>query len=770
MADRITRTYYSHDEWRALGPLYHDAPAGGFGAGRSGPNDDPYDGTSRGDAPTTPKWATISLGGATKEVGNPHHTSKADSFTNAASQYQHLMQTLDGGGRPALKMVRALAKAGNELHQRAERMHGDGNKGVVLAPDTGTAKVLRGAIDETLKLFPPDKGPMRQELPRKPEDARLGELMKGLEAHQPPALRPRVIEKEGKTPGKMRFARADDPKGASNRYMGVLGLVADDGMADAAVDYTRTSVHKNLIVAPEKNKDLWGKLIERGGHRTEKLYGADRKQFQAIDDLVARTDRMVIFHNGDPSSRGAKAIAEATRAGKAARIFGPDGKEMPLHATARDMQQAHMSKREYAQSANAHAFEMPAGEPRALFALSRVRDQKGRQFDDTDLRWIAGRNETLSELADTCATEVGRESLWEEQKAGGHKARGALGLLADKDAMSRGQQSYLKLSREMRDDGQDIIGAADYPAQLLTSGKVPPYLIAEGNLDVLRNARTIVGISGAPQSDETDRRVVGSAATKAVSALMNEDVTTAYVLGQTPVDIPAKSNQIMILPRGKAHLSDSQKDKVDDVLDAGGAVVSVQPARHVGYYWDKDAFDPEKGKKGRLVGNPSIGNDSTERQAAALLGRMSDTVVVTDLNARKTNTPTHRAVEAHIQADRISHESDRASRAPRLPTVLNFQGMEGVDAVSGNRALVNAKGTTALSKAGFGDQAIEALGGRVMDTDDAGRQRAYPVALDVGANPQRGMMNLVRHLKGESLDLPRQKQKETSRAPDQMGA
>ena len=732
MADRIEQKYMSYDDWKELGPLFQPAEPEG---------DNIYDGTTR-ERPTTPKWASASLGGPNKLLGNPDHSGRRDSFTNAHSQWMHIMKTLDAGGDPAMKLVREAAKTGNKMHELSERMHGNGNAWVALAGDAQTAKVLRGFITTTLEQFPPAKGVLPQELPTSPEDARLKEISTAMAAHQPKRFRKRVLED-----GHIRFADGSSQERAADKsfektnktqargnakprqYAGMMALFADDGMEDQAAAYAAKS-DTRLAIAPEKNAALWKAMsAERPqGVYYPRAYNPNSKQWAAGDELAQRADGGVFFWNGDHNSRAFAAAAEFSRQGKALRIHGPDGKELPLFETAREAEQAHQSKKEFAQSQSHHAFDLSAKEPMAHYGLSLIKHDKLGTLNDKDINRLSQMDETVNDIADMADTAQGREYLLKEQKISG----GAVKLLGDKDAMTNARQSLLEIRREMQADNVDIIGPRDYPESLVRSGSVPPYLFIQGDKDFFRNADTIIGVTGSPARDDRARRLTTSPAAEAMSSLTMQPATVAYVQGQTPVDMPESGPQIMVATAGQAHTSDADRAKESRIIENGGAVIRTLPSRHSSFYYDAKAWNEERGKKGKLIGVPATGSQHTENASAGLMSAMSSSVVITDLDRGESHSHQHVALRQSLASG-------------RKPAVLNFQDYEGISHVSGNRALLANRGTRALQQAGLGNRDVEEFGPAL---------EGQKPALDTGRNMGLAMENLVRHTKGQDIKFP----------------
>lgn len=730
MAPSSTRKYMSYEDWRDLA-ADSQPPQG----------EDFYDGTGS-EQPRTPNLAHVKLGGSNNVLGNPNHSSRNDEFTNAHSQWSHIAKTLDEGGDKALTLVRTAAKVGDEMVKLSEQKHQDGDAWIAIAGDRETARVLRGFITTTLDHFPPGDKVKAQNLPSTKEDAKFSEILKDMKQHRPDHFRPRVVEDghirhtdegfQGSRRGE-HFATfhgtEQQPEGKQKDYDGAVALFADKGQEKRAARYAIESPG-NFAILPEKNPQLWRELgnERQTGMQFPTAYNTNSNPRVAASELANQADGGVFFWNGDHKSNTFAAVAEFSRQGKPMRIHGPDGRILPTLETMREAEAAHMSKKEYAQGLSRHAFDLDAGEPAAHFGLSLIRDDKLGTLGNKDINRLSQTGETINDISEMAKTPQGREYLNKEQKVSG----GAIKLLGNEDVMSRARQSFIEISKEMKQEGVDIIGPMDYPENLIRSGNVPPYLFAQGDKDFFRNAGTIIGISGSPARDEHTRRMVSGSAAKAVASLGKQDVTTAFVQRQTPVDMPVTGPQIMIATSGNAHTPDSDRKKERDVIENGGIVLRTLPPKNASYYYDARAWNPERGRQGRMIGVPSTGNRHTENRSAGLLAAMSDTVVITDIDRHTPETPQHSALKQGLSSG-------------RLPAVVNHSGLDGINHISGNRALLNNRGEKALAQAGLGERDASRLGAALQDRKPA---------MDTGRNPEKAMENLVRHVNGEALDLP----------------
>ncbi|MFZ3585469.1 hypothetical protein ACOI1H_25650, partial [Loktanella sp. DJP18] len=382
----------SYDDWKDAGPVNQTVQR----------DDEIYDGTTR-PAMTEPRWARIKSGGKKQVLGNPDHDYNADAFSAGHGQYFHFMNTLDKGGKDALRLIREAAKRGDEVVQSAERIAGDQNAWTSVAPDKETARVIRAFVTTALEFYPPSKGVLGQQLPKTEADLDLPAFAASFEEKAlPTRWRARVLEGPGMrlksdpeapihTPSgeKMSVAQAEKRlednnknRGMSNRtaqareFGGVLALYSDSGLTDAAQAWTGR-LPASIVVAPmggDISKDLSAIKRRTQMMANKRNVDAHGKPVQMSAQVISSADAVAVFWNGDHRSKGAEIIAEAARAGKIAKILDGNGKEMPLFDSARTCMDAHMSRAEAARSKTLDAFNLSATEPAGRFGLSLIRD------------------------------------------------------------------------------------------------------------------------------------------------------------------------------------------------------------------------------------------------------------------------------------------------------------------------------------------------------------------------------------------------------------
>jgi hypothetical protein len=691
MAEKIAKSM-SYDDWKELGPL-----------NRSAPNENEiYDGTTR-ETPNTPYWAHLNVGGVNKILGNPNHNYQADAFSSEHNQVFHFMNTLSQGGKDGLKLIREAAKAGNTVTEDANRIGGSDNAWTSVGPDAGSASAIRDLVSTALEFYPPSKGVLSQQLPKQPEDVDFEKFAtRFAEMATPKRFRARHLDN-----GKIEFGRA--PDGKSQSFGGLVGVFADKGLEGKAVDWMGTQSPK-LAFAPGKDAHLWKAIIDSKTttHRREKMYDGKSNQSASADQVIDSSDAVTVFWDGDERSAGSRAIAAAARAGKLAKVCDASGKEMPLFETANECMMAHMSKKEFARSKTLDAFSVPASDPVGRLGLSLIRNEKEGRLSDKDINRLAMTGETINHFADMAESQQGKEALRDEFRL----TSNAIKLLGNEGVMADARSSFLRINKHLSENNVEVVGPEDYPKDLLSSGQMPPYLFIQGPKEVFRNADNIVGVIGEGASEGVEQRMTASRTAPAISGLASTKATIARVEGSTSVKVPVNAPQVLIIDSGHAYGDETKLKDREDVLDAGGVVISLLPPEEKSSFYDRIS-------KGR-VGIESTANDITNRQAASLMGAMSGTVLVTEMNT-DSKSATHAAVLSGLEAG-------------RRPTVVNYSDAMGSQAVSGNRALTMGRGSKALELAGYGAKVIEGLG-----KDMEGSR----VSIDTGPDIRRAIPKLV---------------------------
>lgn len=722
----VTEQYISYDDWKELGPINR----------RQIPDDEIYDGTAR-EEPKTPYWAYLNVGGVNKLLGNPNHDYKADGFSNAQGQFFHYMNVLQQGGAPALKLIREAAVQGEKVTQSAVNIGGHESRWTAVGPDAETAKVSRDLILTALEHYPAAKGVLSQQLPKKIEDVNMEKFIADFaEKGAPKRFRARVVDSRGMqmagdpdapfhtSDGRIVPAhQAGTESKNAKRYSGVVGIFVDKGMAEVGKDWI--SQQSNKLIFSPMNAELWAQT-NQVPHRKQKLYDNNArdergKQIPVTTQVTGKVDAIAVVWNGDERSPGARMIAEATRAGKVAKVLDFEGKEMDVFAAANICTAANISKQEYARSKTVDAFSLSADEPMGRLALSLVRSEKLGRVDDKDITRLAREGLTINGAAEMAETDQGREHLMRELKLSSASIR----LLGDEKVMANARSAYLRIVPTFNKNDVDAIGPESYPTTLLASGQAPNYLTIQGPVEVFRDAKNIVGVMGEKTEEGVAQRLTASRAIPAVNALASSKAIIARVEDENSVNIPVTGPQILIIASGHAHAgSEEQLKNRAAVLDAGGVVISQKAPEETGSYYDRT-------KKDR-VGIPSTSNQNDVVRAAALLGALSNTVLLTEMDASQTNSPAHAAVAAGLKAD-------------RRPTVINHNDSEGMQSVTGMRALLMNRGAKALQRAGFGNDMIEEMGKSLEGSK---------LAIDTGTNMKKAMSNLVKHISGQEIDVP----------------
>lgn len=766
MSNLSVKPFMSADDWKAEGPMGRMPRQPGAGERPGIYDDNIYDGGAEERVQAErPYQAHAWVGGANKVLGNPNHSYGMADHAASNSQFFHIMEVLHHGGKPALDLVREAAKIGNKAAIQAGELEGDrprvsyaeasqalmdrygaGTNGrgrrtraqlsqdeieqaasqavssagmsvkaspnfTFIAPTTGTAKVLRAFTDTVLKYYPPETQFEGQKLPKSIDEVPLEKIAAD-------------------------FAKAGRPARFGSREDGrpTVGLFASRGMEVAAATWMSEQDGK-LAVAPQKG-ELWKSLMEIDGrkHWRVKEFGAkDRNKGQMIESVVNGSDVVTVFWNGDERDDAFMAAAYAARQGKLAKVFDAEGVELNVYDVARDAKAAHMSKAEFARSQTLDAFSVPSSSPEGRLGLSLIRGKDGA-ISEKDVNRLAMIDMSINEISDLATTEAGREELVRQHRV----TPAATAMLADDKVMANARTAYLRIRGHMAEHEVQLVGPENYPADLLASGKMPPYLFAKGDIEAFRNATNIVGVIGDRPAEQAG--FVASRNARAIAALASSPATLAEVEGESVVEAPVNGPRILILSSGHGHVSSvnpaATMERRAEVIERGGVIISQLPPEESGSFYSVE-------KKSR-ESISSAGNAITSRQAASLLGAMSASVVVTQMDASQATSPTRSAVLAQLQAD-------------RRPTVANYNDLEGFKEVSGNRALLSGRGADALTRAGFGEADIQKL---------APKFEGARVAIDSGPDLVRAMGNLTRHLSGEKLDLPKAKTRDRDHAAE----
>ena len=89
-------------------------------------------------------------------------------------------------------------------------------------------------------------------------------------------------------------------------------------------------------------------------------------------------------------------------------------------------------------------------------------------------------------------------------------------------------------------------------------------------------------------------------------------------------------------------------------------------------------------------------------------------------------------------------------KAERRPASPNYAEAEGFVDLAGSQALTSKRGSRALEGFGIPIGDVEALGPKF---------EGARIAMDLGPDPEKGVSNLVRHIRGQELDMPAPVQK-----------
>lgn len=756
--------FISYDDWKALGPMGRMRATLGATEREGIYDNNIYDGgaSDRVEA-ERPYQAHVYLGGSNRVLGNPNRSASMDEFSLEQSQYFHIMETLSRRDAKAMKMVVEAARTGNkvaveaalidggksfgpsyaeaaqnltdrfgsgkngkgrqtratltndQIDQAASALVSSGGMAVkaspnfsVIASSAGEARVLRAFIDTCLSVYPPETQFEGQKLPRAAEEVDFDKIVK-------------QFQKTGR-PDRFAGSREDGRL--------VIGLFASAGREqDAAAWVNRypqndTATKKRNEFAPMKNALLWKTLNEVDGTRHYRVKAYDstgRKKSDAIEQVVNASGVVTVFWSGDHNDEAFMAAAYAARTGKLGKAYGPDGKEMDVYQMAVEAKAAHMSKAEFARSQTLPAFEIPVDAPEGRLALSLVHSDKDGSISPTDMNKIAQLGMTLNELNDMASTEGGRDQLVRDYRVSGAAAT----LLGDDKVMASARTSYLRIRDHMASNNVQLIGPDAYPAPLLASGDMPPFLFVQGDVEALK-AKTLVGITGENEGKDVLRSLVASRAAPAIAKLASGPATLVEMESDAGISVPVNGPHVLVISGGHGHVAG--KDPAAtlarrmEVIEKGGVIVSRMPPEETSSFYHVAA------KEQRSV--PSSANPMTDRAAARLVGAMSHGLLLTQMSDHDLS-PARVAVLAHMNAG-------------RRPAVLNHGDLVDFREVAGNRAMLGKRGSEAFARAGFLEADAKPLQARF---------EGARLGLDVGTDPAKGMENFVRHLNGEEIQV-----------------
>ena len=510
--------YMDFDKWNSEGPKnqhLRDAK-------------DTYDGTTRHE-PTHPYYPVVKIGGqknpdGTKnEMSNPNRQFGSNSFDAGHSLHFHYMNTLNQGGKEALRLVREVGKKANEVVAFAKRQSGNPEAYTVVAPTTEEARIARALIETSNTFYPHTESVVGQQLPTHEDQVDFAAYAKTFDSKaKPPRFRARTLDQYGMqdpdgkylTPSGQTLsaekAQARFEENAKKRkityrseprkFAGIVAVYADPGMTNVAENWfeklASNDATKNLVIMPMGGDISANRQVTKGMRTQMGANGSNRdsrgNRIPFEKQILTNCDAVVIFHDGNILSEGARLLATAAEAGKLSKIIGKDGKELPIFETYREARAHHMTSRQYVQAQTLDAFEIPAGNPHGRMALSKIKDTSLGALTSRDISTLAQLNDNINTFVAMAKGEKGRSELLTEHRI----TPNAIKMLADDTIMAKARQDYIKELDACREHGISIVGKEDFPQTLLSSGKGPDILYVAGNIDKFRSADNLIGLVG----------------------------------------------------------------------------------------------------------------------------------------------------------------------------------------------------------------------------------------------------------------------------------
>jgi len=698
-----------------------------------------YDGTTRQGRSIPSSWTIVPVGGVHNVLGNPNRIERWDDFTLFNSLNSHFLSVIDEGGSEFVRLVRKAAEEAAKASEDAFRKTGHADAYKAIAGTALEAKPGWALMVAALQQFPAGKGVIGQKLPTRAGDIDKTQLLETYHANVEPT--------------RMRFRRQKVNVGNSQVEVGgVVSLFADRGFGKAAIEWA-SQLDKRLLLSLDKNGELWTEARKLDGRKCVALYSPKAKGFQVTSQIAKASDGAFFFLNGDPKSFASEAFAEFFRQGKALRVFGPDGRELPVLATGRDICKHHMSTRERAMSRDTEVHDIELGTPEAALAFSLMSARAGADkrilsIPPRDVAHLASMDGTISNVVEMARQKDGQALL-----AGRHNvSKAAIKLLGDPGAMSSARQAMKLAAADLAQNMVDTVGPEAFSDTMVApevriAGLFHSHLFVQGDVSLLTKARTPVGVIGTDRGrlamDSRGRDIVQPKAQALVDGLAAQTgVTLVSVAGATPAEMPA-APRILICPAGAAQTTPVEASDVRATLKDGGLVIYMQPPTSRSWHYDKNAIDSKTGRKGAVVTTSTSHTDHIhEQKAVDLFCSISQTVVVTDLDPAVKQDMQKRAVETSLSIG-------------RKPVIVDISGYEGYALAGGSRALLNGTGRDALVKAGLPVRAAEELGAKI---------KGYP-AIGTGQNMQKAAETLALRLNGDpTAGVPRNRKSRMDQA------
>ncbi len=715
----------SWDDWNELGAM---------GRVRARGDDEVYDGGPVDSGPEAVRamQAYIATGGPNKKrfLPNEHHLSKMDDFTAGHSQRRAHFRELEDV-HSANRRIKDAAKAFDDQSQRARKL-GDGpNDFTVVSVSQQAATVNRAYMEAAVELFPVSKGVKRQDLSRNLTEDEINSFAISFKSKSAlPLFRDRVLDDKNRpqTPGE------DDHN--KKRYKGVIGIACTPETRAAAAQWAAKQSHE-FIIAPFRDQPFMKMVASnaKGGNhpRYAMLWSSRQEPHNALASFIDGVDSVVTFTN-DPYNKNSpvtELIAEAERHGKNTKILDQDGKvHKSLDVGIAAMQQFPSFKEKMRQE-QLSIFDVPMGSPESRFAISRVRTEKGAEIAQQDINKLAGSELTLSDVVEISSTHQGRESLRDQYRT----SPAALRAFSDEDLMAKATTAFDKGMTELREFETDLGGIEDLPEEAIRNGET--FFFIKGSKEAFRDAKATVFFVGEPISGDDDdartaRNIVASKNAPLISEAVKQNLTIVTVAGETSVAPPVTPKQVIVLPGGHGHSYGAEEDKrINEVIRAGGAVVSMLPPETKSTYYDPAT---------KLDVFVSSAPDKLSRaRAISFAVNMSEQTVVQNFDAKARSSSTQDAVQKSLEKA-VSNKS-----ADTRPIVVDFTSHRGVKAVSGNRALLSGDAAKGMKQANLATATIEKL---------ASQFEGASAVIGSGPDAAKAAKNLAELRNGGTPDLP----------------
>lgn len=400
----------------------------------------------------------------------------------------------------------------------------------VVAGSQGEAQVVADMIDYALTLMPPDTHLKGQNLivsPRQmPEAAAIEAAMK--------SIRPPLYDRSRKEGDKR------------------IGVIAARGAEQVAVNIV-TKMPGDYKVVPAPGRDLWNKLIEQDGkkhYRVNLEFDKGNKSgstFRNNEKVVEAADQVLVVWNGDEADPSLAAAAFAARRGKLAKVFDQEGYELDTDAVAVLAMQTYLSRIEAARAKNMAVFNVDAASPEGRLGLSLVRG-----VSTPAINALSQTPYTLSQIVEMAADPEDAKTLTSETRVPAQAIR----ALADSKTVSTARDTFKDILEQCARTGTAIVGPADYPENLLHSGKIPTVLFVQAkDPSRLAEVRESIAFIG-------DEALLPQMAQRASSLALAVDKAGPAIVAMEQHGLPAfvpSRPSVLVLSSGHDHFTTDVK-------------------------------------------------------------------------------------------------------------------------------------------------------------------------------------------------------------------